>query len=81
METNGESVRGFSWRGLTQEIHIAFKNTASQQKVAIVSSRVRSIFRAFPALFVDALGFVLSTSAKEQPSSSLIRDSGLGAVV
>ena len=33
------------------------------------------------ALFVDALAFVLSTSAREQPSCSLIRDSGLGDVV
>ena len=47
-------------------------------------------FKAFSALpthpvflvpctfFVDAFTFVLSTSAREQPSSCLIRDSGLG---
>ena len=35
----------------------------------------------YPVLFVDALAFVLSTSAREQPSSSLIRESGLGDVV
>ena len=49
--------------------------------MAIVLSRIRSIFRvAHPPsvprtlhLFLDALAFVFSTSAREQPSSSLIR--------
>ena len=35
----------------------------------------------YPTLFVDALAFLLSTGAREQASSSLIRDSGLGDVV
>ena len=70
MERNGEKVLGFSWNGLTQEIDMALNNVASQQKVAIVPSRIQSIFRVvhphrfstYPALFVDALAFVLSTS-------------------
>ena len=40
----------------------------------------RPVF-TYPAQFVDVLAFVLSTSAREKPSSSLIRDSGLGDVV
>ena len=87
MATNGEKELGFSSDGLTPQFGIALQNIASQQK-ANVSSRIRSIFSrrpiqysTYPALLVGALLFVLSTSAREQPSSSLTRDSCLGDVV
>ena len=89
METNGENVLGVSRDALTQEIDIASQNIVSQPKVAIFLfahpknfSRCRPIqCSTYRALFVDALALVLSTSARKQPFSSLIRESGSGDVV
>ena len=55
-------------------------------KGAFLLSRICSLCppaqcSTYLALFVDALAFVLSTSARDQPFSRLMRDSGLGDVV
>ena len=49
------------WSGLTQEIYIALKNIASQQKRAIVPSRFRSIFHVVHPPNVPCIPHCLST--------------------
>ena len=69
--TSGENVLDFSWGGLTQEIYIALKNTASQQKVAIVLSRVRSIFRiAHPPSTLHCLSTLWLSCSPPVPENS-----------
>ena len=88
MVANGENVLGFPWVGLTREIVIVCKTLPDNERWQLFFQAFEAFFLvAHPLSFprtlhcINALAIVLSTSAREQPSSSLIRDSGLGDVV
>ena len=85
METYGESARGFSWSGLidSRDLHRFEKQCCTTKGGSCSVSHPKQFSRCppaqcstCPAPFVDALAFVLSTSAREHPSSSLIRSCG-----